>query len=150
MAPATTAAAVFVLLDRAVFASDVIALAFEIVCMAGSAEGRVLRPAERDVLIVAGMARATADVAAVIARIPAARWVGECDRSPSLSVVAQVAFRRRHEMVVQALGLTAGCDVAIVTRAAAVGDALVIPTAAREGRSGVAGGAVERRGNVVV
>jgi hypothetical protein len=138
--PVTAAAAptaIFVLLDSAVLAAVMIALSLEVICMTSRTVRRVTVERISDVFIVVLMAGTTTDATIVVTRIITDGRMCEVDGRPTLREVARATLSDRYEMIVQPLWLTADGDGAIVTGAAAIGDALMIESTSRKGRSSV-------------
>lgn len=92
--------AIFILLDRTVFAAIVITLSIEVTGMTGSAIWRVPVELVRDVLIIVVMAGATSDNGVMIAGVVAGRGMSEVDGRPALGEVTVVTLSERHEVIV--------------------------------------------------
>lgn len=101
------AAAVPVLLDRAVAAADVFVLAPEIIGMAARTIRSVLRVRVGNVLIVAAVTGAAAEVAGMVARIATHNGMSEIDGRPARWRVADLAFRAGDEVRIQPLRFAA-------------------------------------------
>jgi len=138
VAASATVTAVFVLLYGAVFTAYMIALTFEIVAVAGSAERRVLREwiAETGIHAVA-VATAATGIVSVITRIVALRVMAEAGWSPAVSRVTGIALHIGCQMVGRFEGRHA-IELVVAIVASADRGAVVHPAATTESRRGVA------------
>lgn len=114
MAASSTAIAVLVLLDRAVFTTDVFVFSLEVIRVARGTERRILVPRKRNIFVIVCVTGAATDVATMIARIIAVRGVRIVNRRPTLRRVTGVAVRDGHKVVIRALRRAAGRDSAVM------------------------------------
>ena len=148
MAASTAAAAIFVLLDSAVFPANVLAFASEIIFVTGSAVGCVLGPGvyERAVDATAVAAAATR-VVSVVAGVVPLRVMAEVGRRPACCYVAAVALHRCRQVILRLEGRSTALTVAVV--ACARRTTVVKPRATDEGSRGMTGVAIQWRRYVV-
>ena len=90
---ASTATAIFILRNSAAIAANVISFTFEIIRMAGCAEGSVLRPGPGNVTANGiTVAAVTTRVVPMVARIVSLRVVVEAGRCPAVGGMTHVAL----------------------------------------------------------
>jgi hypothetical protein len=99
----------------------------------GSAGTRVLWPAIADILVIVGVARDTADVTIMVARIITVVWMPVINWRPAIGRVTGITIRRGNKMIPP----LAGCPVTIVTRYTVASDTLMIPGAANKSCRGM-------------
>ncbi len=99
MATPTTAAAVPILRDRAVLATDVPALAFKVIRMASSTIRLERRRAVVDCLGIALVALGALEVAAMIKWLIRQACVTVVVRCPPVGCMTKVTFLRRHKVI---------------------------------------------------
>ena len=111
MATLTTAAAVPILRDRAILATDVLILAFKVIRMTCSTIRLERGRAVIHRLGIALVALGAPEIAAMIEWLIRQACVTVDVRYPPVSCMAKVTFLRRHKVV----GILARCDGAVVT-----------------------------------
>jgi len=143
MAASAATAAILVLFDSAVFSTDVIAFAVEVIGMAGGTERRVLGPRECNIFVIALVTRTAGQVDTVVTRIVTAKRMREINRRPGLGGMTVIAFRDGNKVIIQALRFTTDCRRAIVAGRATTANALMIEGAADEGGGGMTERAIQ-------
>lgn len=143
----STAAAIFVLRNGAVFSADMVTLPFEIVSMTGGTEWGVLGPGPGNVAADGiAVAAGTTRVIAMIARVVPVGIMTENGRRPAVRRMTYIALLGCGQMRGHRVYLT-GCGIAIMAGIAVVGTAGVMrPGAAGEGCRGMAEIAVQTGG----